>query len=116
MSEEKKELLYLCGAISGNPIYREQFDMAEKSLVAAGYRVFNPARIVLSADPDSQEGWEEAMMKDIVELFKCDAIAVVNPIYHSRGALREIGLANDLRMRIKDVFLWLLESREDVPF
>ena len=95
--------IYLSGAISGNPDYRKQFEFAEKELRKRGFSVVNPAL------RDGCDTWEEYMRADIAELVtKCDAVAIVNDITNSRGALLEFGIAFELRMEIRPIGEWLL--------
>lgn len=95
--------IYLSGAISGNPDYRKEFGIAEKELVKRGFAVVNPAL------RDGCDTWEEYMRADIADLVtKCDAVAIVNDITNSRGALLEFGIAFELGMEIRPIGEWLL--------
>ena len=47
---------YICGQISNNPNFKQQFQTAEDALVSKRYIVFNPAKITLDTggyNPDS---------------------------------------------------------------
>ena len=99
----KPKTIYLSGAISGNPDYRQEFAYAEKELVKRGFSVVNPAL------RDGCDTWEEYMRADIADLVtKCDAVAIVNNITNSRGALLEFGIAYELGMEIRPIGEWLL--------
>lgn len=99
----KPRVIYLSGAISGNPDYRKEFGIAEKELVKRGFSVVNPAL------RDGCDTWEEYMRADIADLVaKCDAVAIVNDITNSRGALLEFGIAYELGMEIRPIGEWLL--------
>lgn len=99
----KPKTIYLSGAISGNPDYRKEFAFAEKELVKRGFAVVNPAL------RDGCDTWEEYMRADIADLVtKCDAVAIVNNILNSRGALLEYEIAFELRMEIRPIGEWLL--------
>lgn len=94
--------IYLSGAISGNPDYRKEFAFAEKELVKRGFAVVNPAL------RDGCDTWEEYMRADIADLVtKCDAVAIVNDITNSRGALLEITIARELRLAVAPLETWL---------
>ena len=48
------------------------------------------------------------MRADIAELVtKCDAVAIVNDITNSRGALLEITIARELRLAVAPLETWL---------
>lgn len=98
----KPKTIYLSGAISGNPDYRKEFAYAEKELIKRGFAVVNPAR------RDGCDTWEEYMRADIADLVtKCDAVAIVNNILNSRGALLT-EIAFELGMEIRPLNEWLL--------
>lgn len=98
----KPKTIYLSGAISGNPDYRKEFGIAEKELVKRGFAVVNPAH------RDGCDTWEEYMRADIADLVtKCDAVAIVNDITNSRGALLEITIARELRLAVAPLETWL---------
>lgn len=98
----KPKTIYLSGAISGNPDYRKEFAYAEKELVKRGFSVVNPAR------RDGCDTWEEYMRLDIADLVtKCDAVAIVNDVTNSRGALLEITIARELRLAVAPLETWL---------
>lgn len=99
----KPKTIYLSGAISGNPDYRKEFAFAEKELIKRGFAVVNPAL------RDGCDTWEEYMRLDIADLVtKCNAVAIVNDITNSRGALLEFGIAFELGMEIRPLNEWLL--------
>lgn len=96
--------IYLSGAISGNPDYRKEFDFAEKELTKRGFFTVNPA----SLEGFDTWAWEDYMRRDIAELVtKCDAVAIVNDVTNSRGALLEITIARELRLAVAPLETWL---------
>lgn len=98
----KPKTIYLSGAISGNPDYRKEFAFAEKELIKRGFTVVNPAL------RDGCDTWEEYMRADIADLVtKCDAVAIVNDITNSRGALLEITISRELRLAVAPLETWL---------
>ena len=93
----KKERIYISGAITGVPDYKEHFAKAQKELEAQGYAVINPAAL----DEVFREAeYEEFMFVDIHLLALCDAIYMLNNWQQSRGANREIGFAIWCEMKI----------------
>lgn len=98
----KPKTIYLSGAITGNPDYRKEFTFAEKELIKRGFAVVNPAL------RDGCDTWEGYMRADIADLVtKCDAVAIVNDITNSRGALLEITIARELRLAVAPLETWL---------
>lgn len=99
--------LYLCGAISGNPHYKEEFELARKMLSQVGYAVCSPLEFC-------KKNWsyEECIRMCIRVLSTKDAIAIVNNIKNSMGALLEVHIGRMLRMQIMDVEAWLLNENE----
>lgn len=98
----KPKTIYLSGAISGNPDYRKEVAFAEKELIKRGFAVVNPAR------RDGCDTWEEYMRADIADLVtKCDAVAIVNDISKSRGALLECEIAYNLEIDTRPLSEWL---------
>ena len=74
------------------------FHAEARRLRALGYRVVNPAEI--KQEPGA--GWHACMRRDLAELLKCDAIAVLPGWRQSRGAQLEYHLAESLDMRLME--------------
>ena len=84
--------VYISGAITKDPDYREHFRAAEEKLRGLGMKVFNPAKF----DVDPDKTWEDYMRKDIAELTRCRAIYLLKGWKKSRGARIEYKLAQAL--------------------
>lgn len=93
----QKERVYISGAITGVPNYKERFAKAQKELEAQGYAVINPAAMN-EVFPEAE--YEEFMFADIHLLALCDVIYMLNNWQKSRGANREIGFAMGREMKI----------------
>ena len=77
-------LVYISGAISSDPFYKQKFDEAESMLKRMGYEVFNPASIF-------HEDWTYAdyMKFDIKHLLDCTHIYLLPGWEKSEGAKLE---------------------------
>ena len=84
VEEPQKENMkvYLSGAITGDPNYKQHFAEAEKKLVELGYTVCNPCKV-------TTESYEEYLRIDLVELLECNYICYVNDVTTSKGAFLE---------------------------
>lgn len=96
--------VYVSGKMSGLPdLGFPLFNKAAASLRASGYEVVNPAEMD-AADTGPKE-WHEYLRRDITELVKCDAIALLPNWTESKGARLERHIAVELGMR--EIFLEL---------
>jgi hypothetical protein len=101
---EKKQLVYLSGPMSGIPDYNfPAFHAYAKHLRDRGFDVFNPA------EADEKEGrtaentaWECFLRRDIRALVDCDAIAMIPGWMDSKGATLEHYIAVKLKMDVLD--------------
>lgn len=95
--------LYLSGAISKNPYYKEDFKNAARKLTEAGYTVISPLRIC-----DDSWDWVTCMRQCIkVLILGSDAVAVIPSDYISAGKNLELYIAQSLDMPVKTVEDWI---------
>jgi hypothetical protein len=89
-------VIYISGPMTGLPdLNRTAFNQAESELEAAGFKVFNPARIKL----DDGASWEDYMREALVGLVGCKAVLLLDGWKESRGARLEMHVAAALRIR-----------------
>ena len=86
----KKERVYISGAITSDPNYKEHFAKAARELEAKGFATVNPAQMEV-VFPDAE--YEDYMLIDLQILSKCDSIYMLNNWRKSCGANREFGYA-----------------------
>lgn len=91
--------VYLSGAITNNPKYKEEFASTAKYLKRLGFKVFNPA----SYPEHKAWEWEDYLRRDIPLLCKCDAIIMINDWRTSKGARLERFIAEKLGIEVIDL-------------
>lgn len=98
ISLKKPERVYISGQITGLPDeeWNKNFDLAEKALVGAGYRVINPAKVKVDLD------YAEYLEIDIAMLHMCDAIYMLDNWENSNGARIERESAEAIGMTVID--------------
>jgi hypothetical protein len=84
------------------------FHDAAALLRAAGYDVVNPAEKNLPLGLP----WATYLRRDIEDLVKCDAVALLPGYLHSKGAMLEKHIAHELGMQVDTVGMWLKEARK----
>lgn len=91
-----KTVVYIAGPMTGKPeLNFPAFERAAASLRASGYEVISPHEV----NPDKGMPWAACMRRDIPELCKCDAIALLPGWEESKGARLEMSIAQALGMR-----------------
>ncbi len=90
--------VYIAGAISDNPYYKEQFAEAEKMLTEQGYEVYNPAK-------NQGYSYKDYIDIGLYELSRCDAIYLLKGYEKSKGAMLEYlyAFTTDMTMIIGEI-------------
>ena len=92
--------LYIAGPMTGLPDRNyPAFHGAEKVLLKAGFQVENPAH-------NTGEKWTDYLRASVVQIARCDGVALLPGWSESRGACVEVRLAVSLELRISTVEEW----------
>ncbi len=97
--------LYICGAISENPNYKEDFETAFSKLIEAGYsEILDPMRFCKDL-----ETWEECMRKCLIILSEHRnlGLAIIETPYKSKGVELELQVAKAFGYEIKTIDEWV---------
>lgn len=105
--------IYICGPCTGLPDNNyPAFHAMAAELRAAGFEVENPAE----NPPPACGTWAGWMRLGIAQLVRCDAILLLEGYRNSRGAIVELGIAQELGLRVfYDVGSILQKSFFDLP-
>ena len=99
--------IYIAGAITNNPFYKEQFAKAEKELTERGHAVINPSK-------NPGNSYKDYIDTGLFELMKCDAIYLLDGWEKSDGANLEYVYAVTTGMEIYMSREQLLKITDDV--
>jgi nucleoside 2-deoxyribosyltransferase len=92
--------IYLSGKMSGLPDFnRPKFDKFEALLIAQGHTVVVPHKC---SPFHPNKAWEDYMKEDIKYMLECDMVAVLDDYIDSAGAMIEVLLARNLKMKVVD--------------
>ncbi|MCF8566890.1 DUF4406 domain-containing protein [Alicyclobacillus tolerans] len=92
-----KQRVYISGPMTGYEDYnRPAFHAMASQLKDAGYRVYNPADVVLETDD-----WAQYMKIHLAVLPTCDLVVVLPGWQKSRGARLEVANAHFLGIPVK---------------
>ena len=96
--------VYLSGAISANPNYKNDFENARKRLNDAGFAVVSPTIFC-----DESMSYDKAIRKCLQVLSTCYAVAVIDTPYQSQSteSQLELSIAKVLSMQVKTVDEWI---------
>jgi hypothetical protein len=72
------------------------FEQAEKELIEMGYEPVNPMKLNHQHDLS----WESYMKEDIKALCDCDFIYLLRNYSDSKGALLELAIATELKIKV----------------
>lgn len=101
--------LYCSGPMSGYPESNyPAFHDAARHLRGAGYEVANPAEV-----DNNLPTYTALIRADMRELLECDAVAVLEGWWGSKGARAEVSLAGVLMMPIRPLTEWLERARQE---
>lgn len=104
----EKLKVYISGAITDNPHFKEDFAEAEEILKAYGFDVVNPAK-----EQYENWTWADYMKRDLKQLLDCDAIYLIKGFEKSKGSMLELRISKALKMK------WITENMEifsEFPF
>ena len=93
--------VYLSGAISAHPNYKNDFETARKRLNDAGFAIVSPTIFC-----DDSMSYDQAIRKCLQVLSTCYAVAVIETPYQSTASQLELSIAKVLSMQVKTVDGW----------
>lgn len=88
-----KNRIYISGAITNDPGYKDKFKEAEEYLKDLGWKVVNPAELVKK---EESKKWSDYMREAVNLMTTCTAIYMLNNWKQSHGAIVEYQLATTL--------------------
>ena len=113
--------VYICGPMRSHPnLNHPAFFEAEETLLKAGHKVINPARMdqELGLDPHNSQMdskfIEDCARRDIDAVFECDELVLLPKWEKSKGAKAEIAVAQWLSKPIRLYPSMVKMEKEDV--
>jgi hypothetical protein len=92
-----KNKAYISGKITGIESRAiVLFEQAEKELIEMGYEPVNPMKLNHKQD----SSWESYMKEDIKALCDCEFIYLLRNYSDSKGALLELAIATELKIKV----------------
>ena len=95
--KKKPTKIYISGPITGDPDYVAHFKQHREKLENKGFQVLDPT---VWTRENLKLSYEEYMALDLAMLEVCDAIYMMPGWANSRGALRELDRATELKLKI----------------
>lgn len=103
----RRKKLYLSGAITNNPNYKQDFAKTRRLLIEAGYCVVDP---IIFCEGIAR--WDACMRECLQILSRQTAVAVIDTPHESKGRDLELEIARTLNMEIKTVEEWVKEAQK----
>ena len=88
-----KGKIYIAGPVTGDPDYMEKFNKAEEKLKNEGWTVINPVKVNANLPDDTT--WDQYLRMGYTMLDICDSILMLHGFENSKGAVRELGYAQE---------------------
>lgn len=107
--------LYLAGPMTGWPNFNyDMFRVESRRLEEAGYEVESPLQ---EGDEEIQHSvsYEYFLRRGFQQLLDCDGLAYMEPVGLSKGATRELTLAQWIKIPAYPVSVWLELRAEGYP-
>lgn len=99
-TNNKPELIYICGPITKNPDSFREFALAEEKLNGLGFKTINPHEICRHIDKNNfatpREHWVACMRVCLAHITLCDTITTLPNWNESDGATKEVNVAREL--------------------
>ena len=98
--------IYIAGPMSGIKDWNfPAFNEAQRQLEELGYEVENPASHGCGLD----HPWEYYLKMALTQMLTCDAIALLDGWFDSKGALLEVRTGSDVGIYARSIE-WILEN------
>lgn len=102
--------IYISGPMSGKEDCNyPAFNDAEAMLKGSGYEVVNPASTANTGH------YTDILRRDLKDLLECDAVALLDDWWESRGVQTEVQIAGLLKMPVRHAMEWVEAQRPRLP-